>query len=88
MIIKEIIIIMRIAKSLGLNKILDLSNKLDIYDDISDLSVLSAETSSINLTTAYASFINGGKQIKPNLISRIQDRRGKTIFKITKIKDV
>ena len=27
-------------------------------------------------------FVNGGKKIKPNLISRIQDRRGKTIFKI------
>ena len=75
----------RIAKSLGLNKILDLSNKLDIYDDIPELlsvSLGAAETSLINLTTAYASFINGGKQIKPNLISRIQDRRGKTIFKI------
>ena len=36
----------------------------------------------INLTAAYGSFVNGGKKIEPNLISRIQDRRGKTIFKI------
>ena len=36
----------------------------------------------LNLTSAYASFVNGGKKIKPNLISRIQDRRGKTIFKV------
>ena len=42
----------------------------------------SAETSLINLTTAYASFVNGGKKINSNLISRIQDRRGKTIFKL------
>ena len=35
----------------------------------------------LNLTSAYAPFVNGGKKIKPNLISRIQDRRGKTIFK-------
>ena len=26
--------------------------------------------------------MNGGKKIKPNLISRIQDRRGKTIFQV------
>ena len=75
----------RIAKTLGLNKILNLSNKLEIYDDIPELlsvSLGAAETSLINLTTAYASFVNGGKKIKPNLISRIQDRRGKTIFKL------
>jgi len=76
----------RIAKNLGLDKILDLSNKLNIYDDIPELlsvSLGSAETSLINLTSAYASFVNGGKKVRPNLISRIQDRRGKTIFKLS-----
>jgi len=75
----------RIAKALGLNKILDLSNELEIYDDIPELlsvSLGASETSLINLTSAYASFVNGGKKIRPNLISRIQDRRGKTIFKL------
>ncbi len=75
----------RIAKILGLDKILGLSKKLDIYDEIPELlsvSLGSAETTLLNLTSAYASFVNGGKKIKPNLISRIQDRRGKTIFTI------
>ena len=75
----------RIAKILGLNKILDLSKQLDIYDEIPELlsvSLGAAETTLINLTTAYAPFVNGGKKIDPNLITRIQDRRGKTIFKI------
>ena len=36
----------------------------------------------INLTAAYAPFVNGGKKIDPNLISRIQDRRGQTIFQL------
>ena len=40
------------------------------------------QTTLINLTAAYASFVNGGKKIEPSLISRIQDRRGKTIFKV------
>ena len=35
----------------------------------------------MSLTSAYAPFVNGGKKIEPKLISRIQDRRGKTIFK-------
>ena len=73
----------RIAKILGLDKILDLSKKLDIYEEIPELlsvSLGAAETTLINLTSAYAPFVNGGKKIEPNLISRIQDRRGKTIF--------
>ena len=32
------------------------------------------------MTSAYAPFVNGGNKIDPNLILRIQDRRGKTIF--------
>ena len=73
----------RIAKVLGLEKILDLSKKLNIYDEIPELlsvSLGAAETTLINLTSAYAPFVNGGIKIEPKLISRIQDRRGKTIF--------
>ncbi len=75
----------RIAKILGLEKILNLSQKLNIYGELPELlsvSLGAAETSLLNLTSAYAPFVNGGKKINPNLISRIQDRRGQTIFKI------
>ncbi len=73
----------RIAKILGLQEILKLSKELNIYDDIPELlsvSLGAAETTLIDLTAAYAPFVNGGKKISPKLISRIQDRRGKTIF--------
>ncbi len=73
----------RIAKNLGVDKILSLSKELEIYDEIPELlsvSLGSVETSLLNLTSAYATFVNGGKKIKPVLINRIQDRRGKTIF--------
>ena len=74
----------RIAKVLGLDEILNLSKKLDVYDEIPELlsvSLGAAETTLMSLTSAYAPFVNGGKKVEPNLISRIQDRRGKTIFK-------
>ncbi len=73
----------RIAKMLGLEEILKLSKKLNIYDEIPELlsvSLGAAETTLINLASSYAPFVNGGKKIEPKLISRIQDRRGKTIF--------
>ena len=75
----------RIAKILGVNKILDLSQKLEIYEEIPELlsvSLGAAETTLMSLTAAYAPFVNGGKKVEPSLISRIQDRRGKTIFKV------
>ena len=75
----------RIAKKLGLEEILNLSKKLNIYNEIPELlsvSLGAAETTLISLTSAYAPFVNGGKKIEPKLISRIQDRRGKTIFQL------
>ena len=50
------------------------------------VSLGSAETTLLNITSAYATFINGGKKINPALIERIQDRRGKTIFNSDKRK--
>ena len=73
----------RIAKIIGLKEILKLSKELNIYDDIPELlsvSLGAAETSLMSLASAYAPFVNGGKKIEPKLISRIQDRRGNTIF--------
>ena len=73
----------RIAKIIGLEEVLKLSKKLNIYEEIPELlsvSLGAAETTLMNLTSAYAPFVNGGKKIEPRLISRIQDRRGKTIY--------
>ncbi len=73
----------RVAQILGVDEILKLSKELNIYEDIPELlsvSLGAAETTLLNLTSAYAPFVNGGKKINPKLISRIQDRRGKTIF--------
>ena len=47
-----------------MEEILKLSKKLDIYEEIPELlsvSLGAAETSLINLTAAYAPFINGEK---------------------------
>ena len=73
----------RIAQEIGLKKILQLSKKLNIYENVPELlsvSLGSAETTLLQITNAYATFINGGKKVKPILIERIQDRRGKTIL--------
>ena len=73
----------RIAQELGLNKITDFTKKLNIYEnpeELMSISLGSAETTLLKLTSAYCSFVNGGKLIKPILIDRIQDSEGNTIF--------
>jgi len=73
----------RIAQDLGLRKIVNFSKQLGIYDNPSELlsiSLGSAETTLLKLTSAYSSFVNGGKLVKPIMIDRIQDSEGNTIF--------
>ena len=73
----------RVAQDLGLKKIVDFSTQLGIYKNPSELlsiSLGSAETTLLKLSSAYCSFVNGGKLIKPILIDRIQDSEGNTIY--------
>ena len=74
----------RLAQAVGMTKIADYAKKFGITDNL--LPVLSSalganETTLLNLVTAYGAFVNGGRQITPNLIDRIQDRDGITIYK-------
>ncbi len=73
----------RIAQQLGLEKIINLTKQLNIYKDpdkLLSISLGSTETTLLKLSSAYCSFVNGGKLINPIIIDRIQDSQGNTIF--------
>ena len=73
----------RIAQDLGAEKIAKFSKELNIYknpEPLLSISLGSGETDLLSLTSAYCSFVNGGKLIKPILIDRIQDSEGNTII--------
>ncbi len=73
----------RIAQNLGVDKVARFSKELKIYDNPEELlsiSLGSAETTLLDLTSAYSSFVNGGKLISPVIIDRIQDSEGNTII--------
>ena len=73
----------RVAQKVGFEEISKTSNNFGIYKNIPELlsvSLGSAETTLLQLTNAYCTFVNGGKKVKPIFIDRIQNRRGKTIF--------
>ena len=73
----------RIAQNLGIEKIINFSKDLKIYENPEELlsvSLGSAETTLLNLTSAYSAFVNGGRLVEPILIDRIQDSEGNTIY--------
>ena len=72
----------RVAQSLGIDKIVNFSKDLGIYENpeaLLSISLGSAETTLLKLTSAYSAFVNGGKLVEPILIDRVQDSEGNTI---------
>ncbi len=72
----------RIAQNLGIDRIVDFSKNLGIYenpDKLLSISLGSAETTLLKLSSAYSAFVNGGKLVKPIIIDRVQDSEGNTI---------
>ena len=49
-------------------------------DELLSISLGSAETTLLKLTSAYSAFVNGGKLVSPILIDRVQDSEGNTIL--------
>ncbi|MEE9330145.1 MAG: penicillin-binding transpeptidase domain-containing protein, partial [Parvularculaceae bacterium] len=45
------------------------------------ISLGAGETTLMNITTAYAMFVNGGRKITPVFIDRVQDRYGNTVLR-------
>ena len=72
----------RIAQNLGIDRVVNFSKELGIYENPEELlsiSLGSTETTLLKLTSAYSAFVNGGKLVKPILIDRVQDSEGNTI---------
>lgn len=74
----------RLANDLGMNIVAEYAERFGIYDHmlpVLSMSLGAGDTTVLRMVSAYSVIANGGKQIKPTLIDRIQDRYGKTIFK-------
>jgi penicillin-binding protein 1A len=74
----------RLAYTLGMDKVVPYPVRFGVYDKLPPLlanSLGAYETTLLRLVTGYSEFVNGGKKIQPSLIDRIQDRNGKTIWR-------
>jgi penicillin-binding protein 1A len=74
----------RLAHTIGMDKVVSTAVRLGVVDRLEPylpMSLGAGETTVLKMTAAYSTFVNGGKQITPTLIDRVQDRRGRTIFR-------
>ena len=74
----------RLAQTIGMEAVAQQAERLGVMDYLPrhlSMSIGAGETTLMRITSAYAMIVNGGKEITPTLIDRIQDRSGTTVFR-------
>ena len=74
----------RLAQDIGMDKVVEISKRVGVNDHLPPYlssSLGAADTRVINMVSAYCVIVNGGKKVPPYMIERIQDRKGRTIYK-------
>ncbi len=74
----------RLLQEIGLEPVRDVARDFHIFENMPlyySSALGSVETTALQLTTAYAMLVNGGREITPTFIDRIQDRTGRTIYR-------
>jgi len=72
-----------LTQMIGIGKVVEIAKRFSINKDPKPMYSMvlgSMETTLLNMTTAYATIVNGGKKLTPSLIEKIQDRNGKIIY--------
>jgi penicillin-binding protein 1A len=73
----------RLSNDMGMPIIVEYARRFGVYDNLMpmlSMALGAGETTLLRMVGAYGIIANGGKQIKPTLIDRIQDRYGRTIW--------
>lgn len=74
----------RVAQEIGMDIVGGYAERFGVYQDMPGIlsySLGAGETTLYKMVSAYAMFANGGKRVEPTLVDRVQDRRGKTVFR-------
>ncbi|MFP4269228.1 MAG: penicillin-binding protein 1A [Alphaproteobacteria bacterium] len=74
----------RLAQAMGMENVIEVAERFGIERGllpVPSAALGSNEVTLLDLTAAYGAFANGGKEITPHVIARIQDRQGGTIAK-------
>jgi penicillin-binding protein 1A len=73
----------QLVMQVGPDKVVSLAHRLGIDSDIqanASIALGTSEVSLVELTSAYASFMNGGYKATPHIVKRITDPDGKVLY--------
>ena len=74
----------RLAQAIGMPPIQSVVDRFNVDPDLEphlSMALGAGATRLIDMTAGYAMLVNGGREINPSLIDRVQDRRGKTLYR-------
>ena len=74
----------RLALEIGMEPIIEVAKRFGIGEGLTpypSAALGSQEVTLLELTTAYAMLVNGGRRVRPIFVERIQDRFGRTLLK-------
>ncbi|MGD2132877.1 MAG: PBP1A family penicillin-binding protein [Maricaulaceae bacterium] len=75
---------LRLANDMGLEHMSEYGERFGIYDDLPPyvaMALGAGETTLMRMATAYAELVNGGLEIEPTIVDRVQARDGSTIYR-------
>ncbi len=78
------LVTVRLLQEIGLEPVRDVARAFHLFEDMPlyySAALGAIEVTPLQLTTAFAMLVNGGREIAPTFIDRIQDRTGRTIFR-------
>lgn len=74
----------RLASEIGFDKVSAIGERMGLYDKLPAYEAMAlgaGETTPMRMAVAYAELVNGGKQVRPVMFDRIQNRYGETVYK-------
>ncbi len=73
----------RLAQEVGMDIVASYAERFGVYDNMGTFlaNALGAEETTLyKMVAAYSMFANGGEQVEPTLVDRVQDRWGRTVY--------
>jgi penicillin-binding protein 1A len=74
----------RLAQDMGMPLVAEYGRRFGVYDQLAPflpMALGAGETTVLRMAAGYAVFANGGREVRPTLIDRIQNRFGETVFR-------